>query len=170
MIDVVMTTIAGAFHGVGNLIEGIFGKYPKMEDLRAQAVALSKTADQMKEVFRKQNEEIATSLAVLRSLKFYQFMQKSELRSQIQEELVCQYAAYDYLALLIDTVESGKKMSRSDLDFYLKYCKLFADGRIDADELAELRPIMMERHSREIEDLRPCDLDFVLDRFCRYKN
>lgn len=169
MIDVVMTTIASAFHGVGNLIEGIFGKQPKKEDLQAQVSSLQQSADQLATVFQQQRGELDRMLLHYHQLKFYQIMQKSELKRQIQEELVCQYAALDYLTILIDAVESGQKMSRADLDFYYTYCKVFADGQIDANEITELHPFMRQRHAQELDALQPCSLDHALDRLRCYR-
>ena len=169
MIDVVMTTIASAFHGVGNLIEGIFGKQLRKEELRVQVESMQQNADRLASVFQQQREELDRMLMHYHQLKFYQVMQKSELKRQIQEELVCQYAALDYLTLLIDTVESGQKMARADLDFYHTYCKVFADGQLDANEIAELHPIMRQRHAHELDALQPYSLDHALDRLRRYQ-
>lgn len=170
MIDKVMIGIADVFHGAGSLLEGIFGRQPKPEELRRQVESFQVSADQLKQIFQQQNDEIERMIANYRALKFHQVFQKSALKQAIQDELVCQYAALDYLTILINAVESGAKLSREDLDFYYAYCKMFADGRIDSDEMVELRPVMLQRHAREIDALHPCDLSFVLDRIKNYRH
>lgn len=103
-----------------------------------------------------------------RALGFFQVYQKAALKKSIEDALVCQYASLDYLTLLLTAVNAPDKMSREDLDFYRMYTKALADGHIDADELEELRPIILTRHSREIERMNPCDLTFTLDRIRRF--
>lgn len=169
MIETVMTTIAGVCYGVGSFIEDIFGRQPNIDDLRKQVLSLQDDLDQLQDVFQWQADEIDSLVAHYYDLRFYQVFQRNTLRARIREELVCQYAALDYLTILINTVESGAKLSRDDLDFYQTYCKVFADGQIDAEELRTLWPIMTKRHGNEIEALKRCSLDHTLSRIRNYK-
>lgn len=169
MIERVMIAVADVCYGTGSLIERVFGRQPKVEDLRKQVISMQDGLDQLEEVFRQQADELDAMVAQYNDLKFYQFVQKNILRESIQDELVCQYAALDYLTILINTVESGAKLSREDLDFYRTYCEVFADGQIDAEELRTLWPIMRQRHQNEIDALQPCSLDHTLNRIRKYK-
>lgn len=169
MIDTVMIAIADVCHGAGSFIEGIFGRQPKIEDLRKQVLCFQDGLDQLEKVFQQQADEIDSLMMHYKNLKFYQVFQRNTLRDQIRDELVCQYAALDYLTILINTVESGAKLSRDDLDFYRTYCEMFADGQIDAEELHTLWPIMTKRHGNEIAALQRCSLDHTLARIRNYK-
>lgn len=154
----------------GSFIEGIFGRQPDVEDVRKQVVSMQDSPDQLEETFQQQAEVIDMMVMQYCDLKFYQFVQRNILREQIQDELVCQYAALDYLMILVSTAESGEKLSREDFDFYRTYCKVLADNLIDdVDELVTLRPIMHQRHRSQIEALQRYSLDCTLARIRKYK-
>ncbi len=169
MIDTVMIAIADVCHGAGSFIEGIFRRQPKVEDLRKQVISFQDSLDQLEAVFQQQANETDLLVMHYNNLKFYQVFQRNTMRGRIQDELVCQYAALDYLTILINAAESGAKLSRDDLDFYRTYCKMFADGQIDAEELRTLQPIMRARHKNEIDSLQRCSLDHILNRIRSYK-
>lgn len=168
MIDIVFSAISDVVTGAGSFIDNVFNKRPNPEELKLQIESLKGSADNLEQIYRKQNEQIAQTLANYQALSFFQVYQKAALKKSIEDELVCQYASLDYMTLLLAAASGTEKMSREDLEFYRLYTKALADGRIDADEIEELRPIMLSRHAREIERMNPCDPNFVLDRIRRF--
>ena len=52
--------------------------------------------------------------------------------------------------------------------FYKWYGKMLEDNIIDQRELEQLRPVIMQRHGREINFMKECDLQLVFDRIEEY--
>lgn len=168
MNDKVLVAMAGVLCGAGGFVAGILVRQPEISRLQKQVRALQAEVDELAQVATEQNEEIEKMLVNYRAMKVYQFSQKKQLKCDIQDELICQYAAADYLNLLMDTIETGAEMSRDNITFYKEYGKMLEDNQIDDKELETLRPIMLQRHRREIEDLSECNLEPIFERIRQF--
>lgn len=164
MIDTVFNTVSDVVNGAGSLIEGIFVKQPSQDDLKKQVRSLRSSVDSLERSFKAQSDVLDMLLAQYSELKFYQISQKASLQTMIKDELVTQYAALDYFSILLEAASSGERIPREDFEFFKTYGKMLQDGRIDSDELATLRPIMMQRHRLAINSLEPCDFDYIFIR------
>lgn len=164
MIDTVFLAVSDIVNGAGSLIENIFVKQPNSDELKKQVRSLQGSVGSLENIFKSQSDTIDMLLAQLAELKFYQVKRKSELQAMIENELVTQYAALDYFTILLEAATSGERMPRKDFEFFKTYSKMLQDGRIDSDELATLRPIIWERHRIALNNLEPCDFDYVFIR------
>ncbi len=59
-------------------------------------------------------------------------------------------------------------MTPDEIKFYKQYGKMLEDNIIDQQELEALRLIMMEKHGREINAMKECNLQSVFDRIEQY--
>lgn len=168
MNDKVLLAIASVLGGAGGIVVGILVRQPEISKLQKQVERLQVDIEQLEGVVDEQNAEIAQMIVSYKALKVYQISQRRKIRQSIQDELICQYAAADYLTLLMDCVSSDTKMSKEDLHFYKTYSKMLADNQIDNDELEILRPLILARHPREIERLKECDIHSVFNRIREY--
>lgn len=168
MYDKMFTVLVGTLCGAGGFVAGALSRQPEINKLQEQIICLQADVEALKQAATEQNGEIEQLLVNYRALSVFSLRQRGELKGAIQDELVCQYASHDYLTLLLDVVNSGKKMSSDDIAFYKQYGKMLEDNVIDQQELEILRPTMMERRGREISSLTPCNLDLVFERIATY--
>ncbi len=164
MNDKVLIAIASALSAGGGLVVGLLVRQPEINRLQKQVEELQADVDQLETIAEEQNHEIAQMLLNYKALKIYQFTQRRQLKESIQDELICQYAALDYLTLLVDSVEPGSKMSADNIRFYKTYGKAIEDGEIDDNELEALKPFVLANHSSEIDRLKECDIRPVFER------
>lgn len=168
MYDKVFVALVGALCGTGGFVAGALVRQPEINKLQKQVACLQADVEELKQVAAEQNDEIKQMLLNYRALGVFAFQQKKELKSEIQDELICQYASNDYLTLLIDVVSTGRKLDSDEIKFYKQYGKMLEDNIIDQRELEELRPLMMDKHGHEINAMRECDLQSTFDRIEQY--
>lgn len=168
MNDKVFVGLVGALCGAGGFVAGVLVRQPEINQLQKQILCLQQDVSELKQVAKEQNDEIKQLLLNYRALGILSFKQKRELKGEIRDELVCQYASHDYLMLLLDVVSTGKKMTPDEIKFYKQYGKMLEDNVIDQQELEILRPMILEKHGREINTMKGCDLQSVFDRIEKY--
>ena len=106
MYDKVFVALVGTLCGAGGFVAGALVRQPEINKLQKQVACLQADVEELKQVAAEQNDEIKQMLLNYRALGVFAFQQKKELKSEIQDELVCQYASNDYLTLLIDVVST----------------------------------------------------------------
>lgn len=168
MNNKVLIAIASVLSGAGGVVIGVLVRQPEINKLQKQVKILQADVSELENVVEEQNSEIAQLLIRYKSLKIYQFSQRRQVKDNIQEQLICQYAAADYLNLLLDCASSGKKMSADEIRYYKMYGKMLEDNQIDDNELEVLRPIILEKHGSEIDRMQECDLRAVFERIRLY--
>lgn len=168
MHDKVFAVLVGTLCGAGGFVAGAMVRQPEINKLQKQVTCLQADIADLKQVAAEQNDEIKQLLLNYRALGVFAFSQKRELKEEIRDELVCQYASYDYLTLLLDVVNTGRKLEPEEVKFYKQYGKMLEDNIIDQRELEQLRPMIMQRHGREIDSMKECDLQLVFDRIEEY--
>lgn len=168
MNDKVLMAIGACMSAAGGIIAGALIRQPEINKLQKQVEMLQADLARIESVAEEQNREISQMLITRSALKVYQFSKRSQMKNGIQDRLICQYAAADYLTLLLDHVSSDIEMNSEEIKFYKLYARMIEDNRIDDDELAQLKPIMMKRHGREIEEMQTCDMKAIFERIRRY--
>ena len=91
------------------------------------------------------------------------------MKQGIQDQLVCQYAARDYLTLMFECATSDRKMTKDEIVFFKTYGKIIADNVIDDSEVEQLRPLVYAVHGSEIDGLQECDALPVLGMIQSYE-
>lgn len=168
MKDKALLVIAGILGATGGVVAGILIRQPEINKLQSQVQCLQKDIEQLENVIEEQNAEIAEMIVNYRALKIYQILKRQHLRDSIQDKLICQYAANDYLSLLISCINPEIKMTKDEIHFYKTYTKMLSDDQIDADEIEILRPIILDKHSHEIKNLVECDPRPTLNKIKNY--
>ena len=90
-----LAPIVGVLAGCFGIGVGLIIRQPEINELHRQVAKLQKKADELKETVRKQNDEISALITRYRALQVWQVIQKYDLRKQIEESLVFQYAMND---------------------------------------------------------------------------
>lgn len=107
-----LAPIVGVLAGCFGIGVGLIIRQPEINELHRQVAKLQKKADELKETVRKQNDEISALITRYRALQVWQVIQKHDLRKQIEESLVFQYAMNDYFSLMVDRLETGRTSTR----------------------------------------------------------
>ena len=118
---------------------------------------LERKADGLEATVEKQNVEIANLIVQYQSLKLGQVFKKAKLDGEIRDALAMQYAAVDYISMLIGTIQGERQMSQDDVRFYKVFGK-YVDGKDSSDDnLEAICSYARERHAYEISHHLPCD-------------
>ena len=170
MKDKVLIAITGVLAGAGGVIVGVLIRQPEINKLQKQVELLQADISERENVVADQNNELAQMLLNYRALKVYQFSKRKKMKESIQDQLICQYAAADYLSLLVDCVSCGKQMSTGEIQFYKAYGKMIEDDHIDDREMETLRPLIYATHGDEINRLKEPDLNAALERIKNFSS
>lgn len=169
MKDKALLAIAGILGATGGVVVGILIRQPEINKLQNQVRCLQKDIEQLENVIEEQNAEIAQMIVNYKTLKIYQISKRQQLRGSIKDGLICQYAANDYLTLLINCINPETKMTKDEIHFYKTYTKMLSDDQIDAAEIEILRPIILNKHPHEIKNLVECDPQPTLEKIKNYE-
>ena len=94
-----LTPIVGVLAGCLGIGVGFIIRQPEINELHRQVAKLQKKTNELEETVRKQNDEISVLITRYRTLQIWQVIQKHDLRKQIEESLIFQYAMNDYSPL-----------------------------------------------------------------------
>ena len=134
--------LAGCF-GIG---VGLIIRQPEINELHRQVAKLQKKADELKETVRKQNDDIRPHHALSGSA-VWQVIQKHDLRKQIEESLVFQYAMNDYFSLMVDRLETGRDFNEAETAFYAAFSKMLDGKELDVDQMESVKSYVEATHT-----------------------
>lgn len=169
MNDKVMVALAATLAGAGGVIAGVMIRQPEVNKLQKQVKVLQSDIFALKNVVEEQNGEIAQLMLQYKALSVFQISKRREMRQSIQDQLVCQYAARDYLTLMFECATSDRKMTKDEIVFFKTYGRIIADNVIDDSEVEQLCPLVYAVHGSEIDALQECDAMPVLDMIQSYE-
>lgn len=152
----------------GGFVLGALSRQPEINDLKGQVKRLKKQQEHLIQVLNLQNEEIEDLLARYHMLKTYQVLQRSEMKTQLRESLIFQYATVDYLNLMLSCIEANANPSEVEADFYCAFTKVLSDKDLSDEEMAAVKVYVISRHKSEIKSMVPCDTDTPLEAILRY--
>lgn len=164
-----ITPLVAAIAGAGGLIMGALIRQPEINDLHKQVRSLQKNSEQLLEVVRAQNSDIAEMEVRYQALKAYQVFQRSDLKKQIKESLVFQYATSDYFELVLHRIDSGRDFDDAEAGFYLAFSQMLVGKTLSPEQKQIVFSYTKERHASEIEAMRPCDVEGIIDRLMKYE-
>lgn len=169
MNDKVMVALATTLTGAGGVIAGVMIRQPEVNKLQKQVKILQSDISALKNVVEEQNAEITELMMRYKALSIFQISKKREMKQELKEQLVCQYAARDYLTLMFECATADRKMTKDEIVFFKTYGKIIADNVIDDFEVEQLRPLVYAVHGPEIDSLQECDALPVLDMIQSYE-
>ena len=149
--------IIGVLGAIVFFLFGFFIRQPQINKLKEQVKILQKDMSRLYNLCEKQHTEYRDLLVQHKALKALQFKKKSSLKEQLAENLVMQYAIWDYVALLIKSVKSGQKMSKEEASFFWAFEKLINGEKVTPSDMAKISNYTKPRHESEIKDFRECD-------------
>ena len=158
-----IAAIGGALGAGAGLIVGVLIRQPEINKLKRQVKSLQAQVDALQEAVGAQKEEIAALLLKLKTLKIHQVIRSHEIKNEIREALLVQYASKDYLQLLLECAKGAHQMDKDDVRFYSAYNKLLAEKKLSNNERSCINSYVSERHQAELSSLRECDVQPTLD-------
>lgn len=152
--------LAGGFGlGVGMLL-----RQPEINELQSQVKLLQGKIGELEETARAQNDEIEGLLAQYQGLKAWHLARKGELREQIGESLMLQYALADYLSLLADRLESHRDYTEEEVAFYSAFTAVLDGKELSVERMEDVKKYVNARHRESIKALEPCDTSGQVNR------
>lgn len=145
--------LAGGF-GLG---AGMLLRQPEINELQNQVKLLQGKIGELEETARAQNDEIECLLAQYQGFKAWHLIRKSELREQIGESLILQYALADYLSLLADRLESRRDYTEDEVAFYSAFTAVLDGKEPGVEQMEDVKKYVNARHCDSIKALEPCD-------------
>lgn len=158
-----IAAIGGILGAGAGLVAGVLIRQPEINKLKKQVKSLQAQTAALQDAVAAQKEEIAALLLKLKSLRIYQVVKKHEIKNEIREALLVQYASNDYLRLLLETAKGTHQMDESDIRFYKAYNKLLAEKKLSDKEKSCIDAYVQERHQSELSSLQECDMQPVID-------
>lgn len=158
-----IAAIGGILGAGAGLVAGVLIRQPEINKLKKQVKSLQRQVGALQEAVKAQNEEIAALLLKLKSLKIYQVVKKHEVKNEIREALLVQYASKDYLQLVLECARGAYQMDKEDIRFYNAYNKLLAEKKLSQKEQSCIDEYVQEHHQAELSSLQECDIQPVLD-------
>ena len=165
-----LAPIVGVLAGCFGIGVGLIIRQPEINELHRQVAKLQKKADELKETVRKQNDEISALITRYRALQVWQVIQKHDLRKQIEESLVFQYAMNDYFSLMVDRLETGRDFNEAETAFYAAFSKMLDGKELDADQMESVKSYVEATHSAQIEAMTPCDASEPIERIRNFED
>ena len=165
-----LAPIVGVLAGCFGIGVGLIIRQPEINELHRQVAKLQKKADELKETVRKQNDEISALITRYRALQVWQVIQKHDLRKQIEESLVFQYAMNDYFSLMVDRLETGRDFNEVETAFYAAFSKMLDGKELDADQMESVKSYVEATHSAQIEAMTPCDASEPIERIRNFED
>lgn len=165
-----LAPIVGVLAGCLGISVGLIIRQPEINELHQQVAKLQKKADELEETVRKQNDEISVLITRYRTLQVWQVIQKHDLRKQIEESLVFQYAMNAYFSLMVDRLETGRDFSEAETAFYTVFSRMLDGKELDTDQMESIRSYVEAIHGPQIDAMTPCDVSESTERIRDFGN
>ncbi len=159
-----LVPLTAALTGGFGLGVGMLLRQPEINELQSQVKLLQGKIGELEETARVQNDEIEGLLAQYQGLKAWHLVRKSELREQIGESLMLQYALADYLSLLADRLESHRDYTEEEVAFYSAFTAVLDGEEPGVERMEDIKKYVNARHCESIKALEPCAISGQIDR------
>ena len=168
MNNKVMIAIGAALGLGGGVGIGLLLRQPEINKLHKQVKMLQGDVGRLQSVIEEQNQEIAQLIVEYKAVSVIHFFQRSAMKEEIEDILLDQYAAADYLHLLLDCVNGDYIMEPDDVRFYKSFGRMLSNEPIDYDDEEFVKEYVRMRHSGQIRRLELCDTESVLEEIRAY--
>lgn len=168
MNDKVMMAIGAALGLGGGVGMGLLLRQPEINKLHKQVKMLQGDVERLQAVVEEQDQEIAQLIVEYKAVSVIHFFQRSAMKEEIEDKLLNQYAAADYLRLLLDCVNGDYKMEPDDVRFYKSFGRMLNNEPIDYDDKEFVKEYVRVRHSGQIRRLEICDTENVFEEIKAY--
>ena len=88
--------------------------------------------------------------------------QKSEIKEQMTENLVIQYAIREYLTLLLKSGRNEQKLDKDEIVFFKAFEKVIDGKKLSTSDKVKIRDYIMEHYGHEIKQLKQCEYAAVM--------
>ena len=154
--------IIGFFLMLGGFLTGFLIRQPKINKLKKQVELLQKDNRKLIEMITNKQQIYQELLIQHKALKALQFRKKSEIKEQMTENLVMQYAIRAYLTLLMKSGRYDKKLDKDEVVFFKAFEKVIDGKKLSTSDKVKIRDYIMEHHGHEIKQLKQCEYAVVM--------
>lgn len=156
------TLLAGVF-------AGIMIRQPKINKLKKQVSTLQKQLSTLQDKMIGYQESFDNLLLQYKGLKVLQLKKKSEMKGQLEENLVLQYGMKAYINLLLERVKNGKKLEDNELSFYKSFDNVIEGKKIGHSDLETIKKYVLTKYRGQISSLVACDCSAEFKKLEDYK-
>lgn len=154
--------IISFFLMVGGFLAGFLTQQPKINNLKKQVELLQKDSRKLEAMISDQQRKFQELRIQHKAFKALQFRKKSEIKEQMTENLVFQYAIKEYLTLLLKNGRDGQKLEKDEITFFESFEKIIDGKNISTSDKVKIRDYIMEHHGCEIKQLKECEYTEIM--------
>lgn len=154
--------IISFFLMLGGVLTGFLIRQPKINKLKKQVELLQQDNRKLIAMITDKQQNYQELLIQLKALKALQFRKKSEVKEQLTENLVMQYAIKAYLSLLLKNGRYGQKLDNDEIVFFKSFEKVIDGNNLSTSDKVKIRNYIMKHHGSEIKQLKECEYTAVM--------
>lgn len=154
--------IIGFFLMLGGFFAGFLIRQPKINKLKKQVELLQKDNRKLIDMITDKQQIYQELLIQHKALKALQFRKKSEIKEQMTENLVIQYAIRAYLTLLLKSGRYEQKLDKDEIVFLKAFEKVIDGKKLSSSDKVKIHDYIMEHYGHEIKQLKQCEYAAVM--------
>lgn len=154
--------IIGFFLMLGVFLTGFLIRQPKINKLKKQVELLQKDNRKLIAMITEKQQNFQELLIQHKALKALQYRKKSEIKEQMTENLVMQYAIRAYLTLLLKSGRYEQELEKDEIVFFKSFEKVIDGKKLSTSDKVKIRDYIMEHHGREIKQLKECEYTAIM--------
>lgn len=156
---------------LGGSIIGALSRQPEINNLKKQVRQLQGEVERLQKIIHTQDKQIRTLLVRYKSLKAYQFNEKSKARSYVRGALIFQYAYKEYLELLMKSIDNNYvDMNNEESIFFNIFDKIIEGQDVSDNERQAIKEYILYRYKIQIDNLEECNTDYLIERLQKYND
>ena len=149
--------IIAALIAIGSFFAGFLIRQPKINKLKKQIEMLQQDNSKLIKLIDENRKKYQELLVQHKALKALQFRKKSELKDQLAESLIMQYAIREYLILLLKSGKYNNKLEKNEVIFFNAFEKIIDGKKISTSDKVKIRDHITEKYKAEIKGLKECE-------------
>lgn len=154
--------LIGLIITVVSFLTGFLIRQPQVNKLKKQVELLQRDSRKLLALIEAKQSSYQELLIQHKALKALQFRKKSTLQEQMTENLIMQYAIKAYLVLLLKSGRHELELTKTEIVFLKAFEKVIDGKKLSTTDKVKIRDYIMERHGREIKQLKECEYTAVL--------
>lgn len=155
--------IIAFFSMLGGFIFGILIQQPKVNNLKKQIELLQQDNRKLIAMINDKQQSFQELLIQHKALKALQFRKKSEIKEQMTENLVMQYAISAYLTLLLKSGRYEQKLEQDETRFFKAFEKVIDGKNLSTNDKMIIHNYIMQHHGREINQFKECEYTAIME-------
>ncbi len=164
-----LPVIVGILAGLGGTVIGALSRQPEINELKNQVRELQGEVERLQAIIDKQNKDIEVLKIRYKSLKAFDFKEKSQTRGYMRGTLIFSYAYNEYLNLLMKHAKKDNDMSQQSVIFYNIFDKIIEGGTVSEVEKDAVKEYILGLYKYEIDHLIECNCENTLKKLKEFE-